>query len=167
MGDIPQRDYITMASEGVIAIPFEDGVSGGALAVDIHFYEFIPEELAEWDDPPTLLAHEIELGGKYVVVLSTSAGLYRYNIGDVVQVRDFIGATPVVEFLYRAGHTCSMTGEKLTEEQVASGVSEAATRLGLHMQAFTMCPVATPFPHYALLAELETPHRPRPAEPIS
>jgi GH3 auxin-responsive promoter len=157
MGGIPQRDYITMASEGVIAIPFEDGVSGGALAVDIHFYEFIPEQLAEWDDPPTLLAHEIELDGKYVVVLSTSAGLYRYNIGDVVQVRDFIGTTPVVEFLYRAGHTCSMTGEKLTEEQVVSGVSEVATRLGLHMQAFTMCPVAIPFPHYALLAELEMP----------
>src|SRR6266576_1540346 len=148
VGDLPQRDYITMASEGIIAIPFEDGVSGGALAVDIHFYEFIPEELADWDDPPTLLAHEIELGGKYVVVLSTSAGLYRYNIGDVVQVRDFIGTTPVVEFLYRTGHTCSMTGEKLTEEQVAGAVSHAASRLGLHMRTFTMCPVATPYPHY-------------------
>jgi GH3 auxin-responsive promoter len=152
---LPQRDYITMASEGIIAIPFENGVSGGALAINIHFYEFIPEELAELDDPPTLLAHEVEIGGKYVVVLSTSAGLYRYNIGDVVQVRDFFGTTPVVEFLYRTGHTCSMTGEKLTEEQVAGAVSDAASRLGLHMRAFTMCPVATPFPHYALLAELE------------
>jgi hypothetical protein len=151
-----QRDYITMGSEGIIAIPFEDGVSGGALAIDIHFYEFIPEELADSDDPSTLLAHQVEAGRKYVVVLSTSAGLYRYNIGDVVQVKDFIGATPVVEFLHRTGHTCSLTGEKLTEDQVAGAVSQVASRLGLSLQAFTMCPVPRPFPHYALLAELDT-----------
>jgi hypothetical protein len=156
MGALPQRDYITMGSEGIIAIPFEDGISGGALAMDIHFYEFIPEELADCDNPPTLLAHQVEAGRKYVVVLSTSAGLYRYNMGDVVQVRDFIGATPVVEFLHRTGHTCSLTGEKLTEDQVARAVCEAASRLGLRLQTFTMCPIPKPFPHYALLCELDT-----------
>ena len=156
LGTLPQRDYITMASEGIIAIPFEDNISGGALAVNIHFYEFILEELADRDDPPTLLAHQIEHGRKYVVVLSTSAGLYRYNIGDVVQVRDFIGTIPVVEFLNRTGHTCSLTGEKLTEDQVAHAVCEAASRLGLRLQAFTMCPLSKPFPHYALLAEMDT-----------
>lgn len=156
LGALPQRDYITMGSEGIIAIPFEDSISGGALAVDTHFYEFIPEELADCDDPSTLLAHQVEAGRKYVVVLSTSAGLYRYNIGDVVQVRDFIGATPVVEFLHRTGHTCSLTGEKLTEDQVAGAVSQVASRLGLRLQVFTMCPVARPLPHYALLAELDT-----------
>jgi GH3 auxin-responsive promoter len=160
LGALPQRDYITMASEGIIAIPYEDGVSGGALAVDTHFYEFIPAEFADRDDPPTLLAHEIEAGRKYVVVLSTSGGLYRYNIGDVVQVRDFLGSTPVVEFLHRTGHTCSLTGEKLTEDQVARAVSEASSQLGLPLRAFTMCPVFKPFPHYALVAEMETvPHR--------
>jgi len=156
LGTLPQRDYITMGSEGVIAIPFEDGASGGVLAIDIHFYEFIPEEWADRDDPPTLLAHQVEVGRNYVVVLSTSAGLYRYNIGDVVQVRDFIGATPVVEFLHRTGHTCSLTGEKLTEDQVAGAVSQVASKLGLSLQAFTMCPISRPFPHYAVLAEWDT-----------
>jgi hypothetical protein len=156
VGTLPQRDYITMASEGIIAMPYEDSVSGGALAVDVHFYEFIPEEMADRHDPPALLAHQLEPGRKYLVVLSTSGGLYRYNIGDVVQVRDFIGATPVVEFLHRTGHTCSLTGEKLTEDQVARAVCEAASRLGLRLQSFTMCPVPMPFPHYALLAELDT-----------
>jgi hypothetical protein len=156
LGSLPQRDYITMASEGIIAIPYEDGVSGGALAVDTHFYEFIPEEFADREDPPTLLAHQIELDKNYVVVLSTSGGLYRYNIGDVVHVRDFLGATPVVEFLHRTGHTCSLTGEKLTEDQVARAVHETASDLHLPLQAFTLCPVFKPFPHYTLLAELET-----------
>ncbi|HUK24547.1 MAG TPA: GH3 auxin-responsive promoter family protein [Terriglobales bacterium] len=155
LGAVPQRDYITMASEGIIAVPYEDGVSGGALAVETHFYEFIPAELADHQDPPTLLAHEIEAGKKYVVVLSTSGGLYRYNIGDVVQVRDFIGATPVIEFLHRTGHTCSLTGEKLTEDQVAHAIHGAASRLGLPLRAFTLCPIFKPFPHYALIAEVE------------
>jgi len=156
LGTLPQRDYITMASEGVVAIPFEDGTNGGALAVDVHFYEFIPEESADRANPPTLLAHEIELGRKYVVVVSTSAGLYRYNLGDVVQVRDFIGTTPVIEFLHRTGRTCSLTGEKLTEDQVAGAVFETASRFALAFTSFTLCPVPQPFPHYALLAELNT-----------
>jgi GH3 auxin-responsive promoter len=156
LGTLPQRDYITMATEGVIAIPSEDSLSGGVLAVDTHFYEFIPEELAELDDPPTLLAHEIEPGRKYAVVLSTSGGLYRYKLGDVVQVRDFMGATPVVEFLHRNGHTCSLAGEMLTEDQVASAVHQASSRANLPLRAFTLYPVFKAFPHYGLLAELET-----------
>jgi hypothetical protein len=62
LGALPQRDYATTSAEGIIAIPYEDGVSGGALAVDTHFYEFIPGAFADRDDPPTLLAHEVELG---------------------------------------------------------------------------------------------------------
>jgi hypothetical protein len=102
------------------------------------------------------LAHQIEVDKNYVVVLSTSGGLYRYNIGDVIHVRDFFGATPVVEFLHRTGHTCSLTGEKLTEDQVARAVHETASDLRLPLRAFTLCPVFKPFPHYALLAELES-----------
>jgi hypothetical protein len=155
--DIPQRDYLSMASEGIMAIPFRDEISGGVLPVHTHFYEFIPEGLAEQDDPPTLLPHELEINRPYTVVLTTSAGLYRYNIGDVVQVSELNGSAPVLEFLHRAGHTCSLTGEKLTESQVASAVCEAASGLGLSIGSFTLCPAARPYPHYVLLAEIEAP----------
>lgn len=153
---IPQRDYIAMASEGITAIPFENGISGGALAIDTHFYEFIPEEYSTTEHAPTLLAHELERGRNYVVIMSTSAGLYRYDIGDVVRVRDFIGTVPIVEFLHRTGRTCSLTGEKLTEDQVSLAVSEAAVRVGVGLHTFTLCPVFKPFPHYALIAELQS-----------
>jgi hypothetical protein len=157
LGGIPQRDYLPMASEGILAIPYRDETSGGVLPIHTHFYEFIPEELAEQNDPPTLLAHELETGRTYAVVLTTSAGLYRYNIGDIVRVSEFNGSTPVLEFLHRAGHTCSLTGEKLTESQVAAAVSRAASRLGLILGTFTLCPAARPYPHYVLLAEVEAP----------
>lgn len=157
LGGMPQRDYLTMASEGVMAIPFRDDISGGILPIHTHFFEFIPAELSEQNEPPTLLAHELEAGGSYTVVLTTSAGLYRYNIGDVVRVREFNGSTPVLEFLHRAGHTCSLTGEKLTESQVAGAVCEAARRFGPIIRTFTLCPVARPHPHYVLLAEMGSP----------
>jgi hypothetical protein len=157
LGSMPQRDYLSMASEGIMAIPFRSEVSGGALAIHTHFYEFIPEELAEQADPPTLLAHELEAGRTYGVVLTTSAGLYRYNIGDVVRVTAFNGSTPILEFLHRAGHTCSLTGEKLTESQVAGAVCQAASRLGVIIGTFTLCPAVRPYPHYVLLAEAEAP----------
>jgi GH3 auxin-responsive promoter len=150
-----QRDYLTMASEGIMAIPFRDDVSGGVLPIHTHVFEFVPAELSDQSDPTTLLPHELEIGKTYAIVLTTSAGLYRYNIGDIVRVTEFNGSTPVLEFLHRAGHTCSLTGEKLTESQVAGAACEAATRLGLAIRSFTLCPVARPHPHYVLLAEVE------------
>jgi GH3 auxin-responsive promoter len=155
LGDVPQRDYLTMASEGIIAIPLQNEVSGGVLPIHTHFYEFVPEKLAEEDNPQTLLAHQLEVGKNYAVVLTTSAGMYRYNIGDIVRVNGFHGSTPALEFLHRAGHTCSLTGEKLTESQVVEAVSEAACYLGLKIGTFMLCPASRPYPHYVLLAEFE------------
>ncbi len=154
---VAQRDYISMASEGILAIPVEDGTSGGVLATSIHFYEFIEENQIGRAHPETLLADQLEVGHNYAIVLSTSAGLYRYNIGDVMRVRGFSGHTPILEFLHRSGSTCSLTGEKLTEDQVTAAVSEAATQVHLSPQCFTLFPAPKSFPHYVLLMELASP----------
>jgi hypothetical protein len=154
LGRVPQRDYLLMASEGIIAIPTEDDTSGGVLATPIHFYEFIAEEDADSPAPPVQLAADLEVGRSYVVLLSTSAGLYRYNIGDVVRVRAMRGRTPVVEFLHRSGATCSLTGEKLTEQQVIEAMSVVSLRHGLAVEGFTLHPASNGFPHYVLLVEL-------------
>jgi hypothetical protein len=146
------RDYISMASEGVMSIPIEPGRSGGPLAIGTHFYELVPEEEIERPNPTAILPHQAELGRRYVVVLSTQAGLYRYNIGDVVQVSRFAGATPVIEFLHRTGNTCSLTGEKLTEAQVTAAVSRVAPPHPL--VSFTAFPAPSGFPRYVLLLEL-------------
>jgi hypothetical protein len=154
LGAVPQRDYILMASEGIIAIPHEDNRSGGVLATPIHFYEFIPEEQADRPNPDVLLAHEVEVGQRYVALLSTSAGLYRYNINDVLRVSGRKGRTPIVEFLYRTGATSSITGEKLTEDQVVAAVGAVLGRTGLRLEGFTLAPAKEGFPRYVLLAEL-------------
>lgn len=154
---VGQRDYISMASEGVMAIPVEPTLSGGAIATSIHFYEFIAEEDAERSNPDTLLPEQLEVGKKYVVVLSNQAGLYRYNIGDVVRVARFHQRTPVIEFLHRTGNTCSLTGEKLTEDQVSHAVNALCQHFGVKIGAFTVTPAPDGFPRYILLLELSEP----------
>lgn len=153
LGSVEQAEYPSMASEGMLAVPLADRPGGGVPATGIHFYEFVPEEELEAEDPRTLLAHELEEGRSYGVLLSTSAGLYRYDLGDVVRVNAFEGTTPVVEFQHRSGATSSMTGEKLTEAQVSAAVSRAARTHGLALESFTAVSEPDPFPHYVLLVE--------------
>jgi hypothetical protein len=150
---VASRDYILMASEGVMAVPIGDGGSGGVVALGSHFYEFIREEDYDKSDRATLLPHELEVGRSYVVVLTNGAGLYRYDIGDVVRVVRFEARTPVIEFLHRAGSTCSLTGEKLTEDQVTAAVGRAAADLGVSIEGFTLAPAKEGFPRYVALVE--------------
>ncbi len=151
---VAQRDYILMASEGVMAVPVRDGQSGGALAIGANLFELVPEDEIDSPNPTVLSPHEVEVGRTYVLVLSNASGLYRYNIGDVVRVVGWQERTPVVEFLHRAGSTCSLTGEKLTEDQVTAAVSDVAEQLGLAVESFTLAPAHGGFPHYVAMVEL-------------
>jgi len=150
---IARRDYITQASEAIVAIPVRDGESGGLLAHTCHFFEFIPEvDGGEGDSRPgTLLAHELEEGRVYEVVVTTGGGLYRYRLGDLLRVGGFENGVPRLEFLGRRGATSSLTGEKLTERQVLAA-AEAAARRGPAPERFVCFPRSRPLPHYGVLA---------------
>lgn len=156
---IAGRDYMMMASEGIMAIPVRDGESGGVCGVGLHFYEFIPEDayVEGAEHPDVLSPHELEVGGRYVVVLTNGSGLYRYDIGDVVRCTGFVERTPTFEFLHRAGRTCSLTGEKLTEEQVSAAMNDVARELSASVESFTMAPAKDGFPRYVALVEFSTP----------
>ena len=148
---VPRRDYITQASECIMAIPTADGSSGGALAYTSHFFEFIPEASIESSSPDTRFAWELEAGQIYELVVSTSGGLYRYRIGDCVRVNGFSGKVPLVEFLYRAGKTSSITGEKLTEYQVLEAARRAAPEGASGPEEFLCFPRSGADPHYGVL----------------
>ena len=88
-----------------------------------------------------LEAHELEEGKNYFIVLTTSAGLYRYDIHDLVRCVGFRGTAPVLEFLNKGSSFSSITGEKLSEFQAASAVTAAFGELGLPIETFTLAPV--------------------------
>ena len=151
LAGVARRDYITQASECIMAIPTADGSSGGRLAYTSHFFEFIPEESIGSPSPVTRFAWELEAGRVYELVVTTSGGLYRYRIGDCFRVKGFAEQVPVVEFLYRTGKTSSITGEKLTEYQVLEAARRAAADGAVAPPEFLCFPRSGPDPHYGLL----------------
>ncbi len=152
-GHVPIRDHGLSASEGRMTIPFEDESASGLLDVTSHFFEFIPEAEIDSSDPNVLLAHELEVGQTYYILMTTVSGLYRYDIHDVVRCTGFVGTTPTLEFLHKGAHVSSISGEKITESQVVTAVRRACDRLQLRLSYFTLAPVWGNPPAYHLLVE--------------
>lgn len=152
-GNVAIRDHGMSASEGRMSIPLADGTPDGLLDYAHHFFEFIPEEEHDSPDPTVLEAHELEPGRNYFILLTTSAGLYRYDIHDMVRCTDFIGEMPVLRFLNKGRHFSSITGEKLSEHQVVLAVQKSFAELGLPPCTFTLAPTMGEKPRYELLIE--------------
>ena len=66
------------------------------------------------------------MGEVYRVLLTTHAGLYRYDLGDQVRVRGRAAATPTLEFLGRHDNVSDLCGEKVSERQVQECLHDAA-----------------------------------------
>ncbi|MBI5758303.1 MAG: GH3 auxin-responsive promoter family protein [Planctomycetales bacterium] len=139
-GDVPQRDMGLVSSEGRHTIPIADDKPEGVLAITAGFYEFLP--VAEIDSPqPTVLAgHELEIDHDYSLLMTTSAGYYRFHIGDLVRCRGFVGEAPVLEFLQKVDRCGDLEGEKVTEHQFVQAVGDAAGALGIRLGYVTAIP---------------------------
>ena len=148
--DVPVRDHGLHASEGRMTLPLEDNSSAGVLEVETHFFEFIPVGESESPRPVVLEAHELEEGREYFILLTTSSGLYRYNIQDVVRCMGFFGSSPILEFRHKGAHISSITGEKIAESQVVESVRNACSLTGLSPQIYTLTPCWGEPPGYTL-----------------
>jgi hypothetical protein len=152
-GDVPVRDLGYMASEGRGATPLVNSGAAGVLNVDAHFFEFVPAEQRDRDDPDFLTAEELEPDQEYFVYLTTSAGLYRYDINDLVRVVDFYRRTPVIHFVRKGQGVSSITGEKVTETQMTGALVDAVERGGFDLDHVTACVEWGEPPCYALYCE--------------
>jgi hypothetical protein len=122
-GPLPLRDPGFSASEGFFAVPLRAGTPEGLLHLTGHFLEFLPEGAPA--DHPTLLAHQLDAGARYQLIITTGGGLWRYDMKDVLEVTGHLERAPLVRFLYKSGGILSITGEKITEGHAVT----VATRL--------------------------------------
>lgn len=152
-GEVPLRDLGLLASEGRMTVPIQDKGSAGVLDLMHHFFEFIPEAEQGKANPTLLMGHQLKKGERYFIVLTTSSGLYRYQIYDLVEVEDFFHQAPVLRFLNKGKSFSSITGEKLSEFQVVQAVQCAAMEHQIKMERFIMVPKWGEPPHYTLLVE--------------
>jgi len=74
------------ASEGFFAFQDKQDEKGMLLQLDSGmFYEFVKADDFFNENPTRIPLADVEVGTNYVILISTSAGLWAYNIGDTVQ----------------------------------------------------------------------------------
>ncbi|HNT36714.1 MAG TPA: GH3 auxin-responsive promoter family protein, partial [bacterium] len=111
------RDWGYLASELRGSIPISDSGEGGVLTIDTNFFEFLPEEESESSQKNYLTVDQLSVGQRYYVYVTTLGGLYRYEMNDLVEVTGFFRSSPEIQFIRKSQGFCSVTGEKLYEDQ--------------------------------------------------
>ncbi len=140
-----------LATEGCVSFPLV-GRFGAALALRSHFFEFEEQVSGATSSAngDCRLAHELETGGRYSVVLTTGGGLYRYRLHDVVEVVGWEDRCPLLVFLGRANSTADLVGEKLAEPHVRAVLDRAFDRFQLTPTFALVAPQSGTPPRYRL-----------------
>lgn len=113
-----------------------DDTNNTVLFPHFHYYEFIEEHDLENEHPHFLQLHELEQGKRYCPYVTTYAGLYRYNMNDLVEVGPNFVNTPTVHMIQKVNGIVTMTGEKLHERQFIEAVHTAEKELQMPVKFF-------------------------------
>lgn len=128
------------ASEGFFGIQDKSNSDELLLMLDYGiFYEFIPTEESEGENPIAIPLSEVELGKNYAMVITTNAGLWRYNIGDTVK---FTSKSPYrIKISGRTKHFINAFGEEVIIENAEAAITRACEITGSVINNFTAAPV--------------------------
>lgn len=131
------------ASEGFFAYQDSQREKGLLLLLNAGiFYEFIKVEDFFTENPRRYTIGEVELGVNYVLIISTNAGLWGYNIGDTVQ---FVNLKPHrIVVSGRIKHFISAFGEHVIGKEVETALQEAMEGTDVQVNEFTVAPQITP-----------------------
>ncbi|TWV13303.1 GH3 auxin-responsive promoter family protein [Bacteroidaceae bacterium HV4-6-C5C] len=128
------------ASEGYFGTQSDFNDLSMLLMVDYGiFYEFIPMEDIGINNPRIFKLDEIELNKNYAVVISTSAGLWRYMIGDTIK---FTNVKPYKFVITgRTKHFINAFGEELIVDNAEKGLAKACAETGAQVADYSAAPV--------------------------
>lgn len=133
-----------LASEGFLAYQDRQHANGMKLVLNEHiFFEFVPFDDINFDqegnmiaDPQALMIHEVEEGKDYAILLSTSAGAWRYLIGDTVRFTDKDKCEIIITG--RTKHFLSLVGEHLSVDNMNKAVQLASEEMNISIPEFTV-----------------------------
>lgn len=145
------------ASEGFFAYQDSQIERGMLLLLNSGiFYEFIKADEFHIENPKRLTIGDVEIGVNYVMIISTNAGLWGYNIGDTVE---FTSKKPYrVIVSGRIKHFISAFGEHVIGKEVESALQEAMENSTARVTEFTVAPQITPesgLPYHEWFIEFE------------
>ncbi|UTW67441.1 GH3 auxin-responsive promoter family protein [bacterium SCSIO 12643] len=143
--DLPGLNYMETysASEGFFGIQdlYGESFDGGLLLMLDYgvFYEFLPLDRLDDENPETLTLDEVEVGVHYALIISTNAGLWRYQIGDTIM---FTHLYPFrIKVTGRTKQFMNVFGEELMVENAEQAIKIACDRTQASMTDFTACPI--------------------------
>jgi hypothetical protein len=128
------------ASEGFFGIQDQKDSDELLLMLDYGiFYEFIPMDQIDGENPQVVPLEGIEVGKNYAMVITTNAGLWRYKIGDTVK---FTSTTPYrFRISGRTKHFINAFGEEVIVENAEKAIQIAAEKTESTISNFTAAPV--------------------------
>jgi len=145
------------ASEGFFAFQDKQDEKGMLLQLDSGmFYEFVKADDFFNENPKRITLKDVEVGINYVMIISTTAGLWAYNIGDTIQ---FTNTKPYrVIVSGRIKHFISAFGEHVIGKEVEQAMKEATTNTSIRINEFTVAPQINPdsgLPYHEWFIEFE------------
>ena len=145
------------ASEGFFAYQNSQSDKGMLLLLDGGiFYEFIKSDEFFTENPRRYTIGEVELNTNYVLIISTNAGLWAYNIGDTVQFTCLKPYKVIVSG--RIKHYISAFGEHVIGKEVECALNEAMQNSSVRVNEFTVAPQINPptgLPYHEWFIEFE------------
>ncbi len=148
------------ASEGFFAFQNMQNDKGLLLQLDAGiFYEFVEADTFFSEDPKRLTIGEVKEGVNYVMIISTNAGLWAYNLGDTVM---FTSTRPYkLVVTGRIKHFISAFGEHVIGKEVEQALQDAQEEFKFSISEFTVAPQTSPpegeLPFHEWLIEFENP----------
>ncbi len=145
------------ASEGFFAYQDSQTEKGMLLLLNSGiFYEFVKAEEFFNENPKRYTIGEVELGINYVLIISTNAGLWAYNIGDTIQFTSLKPYRVIVSG--RIKHYISAFGEHVIGKEVEAALQEAIEGTDVRVNEFTVAPQINPengLPYHEWFIEFE------------
>ncbi len=145
------------ASEGFFAYQDSQSEKGMLLLLNSGiFYEFIKSDEFYSENPIRYTIGEVELNVNYVLIISTNAGLWGYNIGDTVQFTSLKPYRVIVSG--RIKHYISAFGEHVIGKEVECALQEAIKGTNISINEFTVAPQIIPkdgLPYHEWFIEFE------------
>jgi hypothetical protein len=145
------------ASEGFFAFQDKQEEKGMLLQLNSGiFYEFIKADDFFDEAPKRITIKDVELGVNYVMIISSNAGLWAYNVGDTVQFTSLKPFRVIVSG--RIKHFISAFGEHVIGKEVEQALQEALNSDDAQVTEFTVAPKINPksgLPYHEWLVEFE------------
>ncbi|HVA97864.1 MAG TPA: GH3 auxin-responsive promoter family protein, partial [Bacteroidia bacterium] len=129
------------ASEGFFGLQDQEGMDGEMLLMLDYgiFYEFLPMQNYGKENPKTLYLEEVDTETHYALIISTSAGLWRYMLGDTIM---FTSLHPFrFRITGRTKHFINAFGEEVIVDNAENALKVACEKTGAIIKEYTAAPV--------------------------